>query len=195
MGSVMTIDEVSLLDRLSRLRPQRRSAFAAACAERALPAFSKYNAATGEGDDAALREALDAVWSAQADSGQDLVSKLKIVEEQIPDEDGFWVFESAYAQNAAASVAYALRSCISGDGQDGMWAARQLLELAELAIQRPRGADLEATGAVTPRDDLCAIVVGGILSDLEAVEAEDMQLSELRARAQEEGRALSLRLP
>lgn len=55
-------DEAEFKNRLSRLDRARKTAFAAACAERLWPIFPRCAEASGEGDVAALRTVLDDAW-------------------------------------------------------------------------------------------------------------------------------------
>ena len=113
----------------------------------------------------------------------------------MPDEDDEgWVEESAYGQNGALAVTYALSTHLRGEPQDAAWAARQLYDAADYAAQRqvedldlndPRAEDaLLATPVVQE-------ALAGIEQDLASV-AEDGAGSEaLRPRAQEGGERLA----
>jgi tetratricopeptide (TPR) repeat protein len=54
-------DEKHLMEQLERLPPERRVAFAAACAERLAPTYATYSARTGRGDPAKLESLLEAL--------------------------------------------------------------------------------------------------------------------------------------
>jgi uncharacterized protein YjaG (DUF416 family) len=140
-------DEARLVQDLSRLSPEARAAFAATCAERMLPIYRWFHERTGRGDPAALEGALAHLW---ADLGGGESSGLEIergvAEGLVPDEDDSWVDECAFAQHAAASVAYAIRSRLEGDGQEAGWAARQVYEAIDLWVTTRDNVDVNAVG-------------------------------------------------
>lgn len=98
----------------------------------------------------------------------------------VPDEDeGPWFLEVAYAQNAAACAAYAIRTWLTGDPQDAVWASRQVYEAADLA-------------ASTLATDLA---VRGIDDDLARVTQPTLDLRSLRTAVQESPSAWLRELP
>lgn len=132
-----TFDEAEIKNRLSRLDRARKTAFAAACAERLWPLFPRCAEATGEGDVAVLRSVLDDAWRAAAgDDVGDLSAAQITAEDMVPVDDGEWIFEMGYGQNAAAAVAYAVRSWLTDDPQQAAWAACQVHEAADYAALR-----------------------------------------------------------
>jgi hypothetical protein len=178
-----------LVRRLAAASPADRAAFATAVAERLFGLYARYAERTGTTTDD-LRAALDEAWDAAAGepSPEDLARWQDIAEGLVPDEeDDGWVDESAYGQNGAAAVAYALRTHLGGDPQEAAWAARQLYDAADYAAQR----QVEDLDLNDPRaeDTLLATPVvqealAGIEQDL-AGAVEDG--AALRARAQEGG--------
>ena len=125
-----------------------QAAFAAASAERLQPLYVWFHEVSGQGDPATLRSALDAVWDLVLGlPAPDNLSELQDAAESLvtDDEDANWVEQTAYAQNAAAAVAYAVSSWISADPQDAVSAATQLYEAADYAAQQE--IDLNAPGA------------------------------------------------
>lgn len=70
-----------------------------------------------------------------------------MAEEQVPYEDDSWVDECAFAQHAAAAVAYAIRCRLTGDVQEAGWAARQVYEALDLWVTTRDDIDLNAAGA------------------------------------------------
>ncbi|MEA2233927.1 MAG: hypothetical protein QOD83_3743 [Solirubrobacteraceae bacterium] len=137
--SVLHYDEPELVGRLSNASPEGRALFAAASAERLFPLYERYAARTDQEALAQLRAALDAAWEAVAAEAatEDLARWQEVAEALVPDEeDEGWVEDAAYGQNAAAAVAYALRTRLTGDPQEAGWAARQIYDAADYAAQR-----------------------------------------------------------
>ena len=147
-----------------------RALFAAACAERL---FGLY--ALGERE--RLRAALDLAW-AESDDAAALEGARQTAEALVPAEDADWVEASAFAQNAAAAVAYALRTRLTDHPQEAAWAARQVYDAADYAAQqRVEGFDEEALAA----QPIVQAALAGIAADLETALAEDV--SRLREQA------------
>lgn len=106
-----TFDEPEIVARSAALDRTQKSAFAAACAERLMPLFSRYAASIQSVDENALRLIVDQVWRAVAGVAvEDLGKYQSFAEDLVPDEDEQWLADTAYAQNAAASAAYAVRT-------------------------------------------------------------------------------------
>lgn len=148
MGVVAVVsteyDEGAIKARLDDMSSVQRVLFACACAERLFPLYELFVSKTGQGDADQLRRALDMAWSVQGSvpPGGDLDRLRASVEELVPhDDEAGWFAWSPFAQNAAASVAYALRAWLSSDSQNGVWAARQLYEAADYLLQLSDAAD------------------------------------------------------
>lgn len=192
-------DESEIRVRLTRLDHASRVAFAAACAERLWPLFERYVQATGLGDVALLRSALDEVWlvAEGRENGADLSRVEKVALSMVPADDGEWVFEMGYGQNAAAAVAYALQGSLTDDPQDGVWASRQVYEAADYAARCLR-PDLDLSSADAEqelsRSDTVQVAVSGVIADLESLEGE-AGLSGLQDRARREGAVWARSLP
>lgn len=121
------------------------------------------------------------------------------VESMAPkDYEGRWVMESGYGENAAAAVAYAIRTWLTDDPQEAAWSAFQMYEVAEYAFTR-------AYGEVDPRVDVTdAMVLGSEIAqaallamdeDLGAVASSPPSWLELRERAEAEGRSWAATFP
>jgi hypothetical protein len=78
---------------------------------------------------------------------KNLETEQKTAEGLVPEEDDSWVDECAFAQHAAAAVAYALRCRLSEGAQDAGWAARQVYEALDLWVTTRDNVDLNAPGA------------------------------------------------
>jgi Protein of unknown function (DUF416) len=185
--------EGELIRRLIEVGRFEKTAFAAACAERLLPLFERYALKTGR-DSLPLSQALAEVWRATAGGSEDydLALQGQVAERLMPDEeDPAWVWESGYAQNAAASVAYAVRTWLTDDPQEAAWAARQVYEAADYAAQQPMTErDLNAPGTVQRllENPIVQAAIEGIEADLALVEREGhIAVGALRERASREG--------
>ncbi len=189
MGVVAVVstdyDEGSMKAALELLPVERQVLFACACAERLLPLYGFFSDATGLGDPPVLRQALDRAWAVTASTASDEVDRERqAVEGLVPhDDDDDWSVWSPFAQNAAAAVAYALRTLLSGDSQNAVWAARQLYEAADYLVQvETPGPDYADGGkAVT-------VAVAGIAAALSA--AGVSAAADLRAAAVVDGSVL-----
>ncbi len=182
-------DENVIRQRLKKVAPEYRVLFAAACAELVFPAYRFFARTTGSGDEPALRAALDLAWSVprRADASMSQVeAHREVAEALVPDDDDRnWSELSPYAQNAAAAVAYALRAWLSGDAQDGVWAARQAYEVADFAVQVGSPVHEYVDAAA---NSILELVVGAIASALEGCDSGDP--SRLRSESEEDGRRL-----
>jgi hypothetical protein len=130
--AMLIYDEPHLVHKLSLLPSILQVAFAATCAERLFPAYGAYCRRAGQGDEVMLRELLDRVW-------EDLFGNKMTLEQVqealarcmdlIPHEDdGPWVDEQPYAEDAASAAGYALRALEGGGPQEAGWAARRAYE-------------------------------------------------------------------
>lgn len=132
---------------LPRLPPVARAAFAAACAERLLAAYRWFHERTGQGDPDALEDALEALWTDLIGGrSTDLELQQRVAEGLVPSEDDSWMPESAFAQHAAAAVAYAIGSRLRDDAEQAAWAARQVYDALDLWIITRDDLDLNVAG-------------------------------------------------
>ncbi len=117
----------------------------------------------------------------------------------VPVDEGEWILETGYGQNAAAAVAYAVRTWLTEDPQEGVWAARQVYEAADYGAQRSLpGLDLNAAGAEETlfQSRIVQAAVTGLAEDLDAVEAPaGDEWVGLRDRARREGALWARTLP
>ena len=175
LTATLRYDEPALLERLTAGPARARALFAASCAERV---FGLYARAPER-----LRAALDAAWE-----GENVARWLQGAEALVPDDD-------PYGENAAAAVAYALRTRATDEPKEAAWAARQVYEAADFAAQQQlESLDLNAPGAEDQLADLPVVqeALAGIADSLSAALA-DTPAAELR-RAAREGSARLLAL-
>jgi len=196
---LMTFDENGIVRQLEQVAKPVRGAFAAAAAERLMPMYLRFHERTTQGDPARLENALEAAWRGVSGQSRDdeLGSWQAVAEALVPDEDDSWTDDSAFAQHAAAAVAYALRSLRSTDPREAGWAARQVYEAADYAELARKGAvDINEPGAERRilTSDLVQFALAGIHEDLAAAlaaggRANDIPAS-MRVRAREGGQRL-----
>lgn len=148
---ILGFNEQSLVGELERLPSPFRVVFAAASAERLLPAYISFSRQTGRADPTALATILERLWldaqgnrmdTRQVQEDVDLTMSL------IPQEDTIsWVSEQALAEDAAAAVAYALRCRLNGQAQEAVWAARRAYEALDHFVIAREGIDTSKAGA------------------------------------------------
>nr|WP_237657265.1 DUF416 family protein [Agreia sp. COWG] len=121
----------------------RAAAFAAGCATVLLPSYEWFTRAGGRGDMKTVRSGIDDAWLLSSDTGEinpDVSKRREQLLMLLPDDsDPDWVLMSPIAQNAVASVVYALNVLGAGDQNDPVWAARQVFEAADFIIQIQAG--------------------------------------------------------
>jgi hypothetical protein len=190
---VLHDDERALLRRLSRLDRCGRTAFAAACAERLLPLFASYTRSEGRPvDSSRLAEVLAASWAAAAGQGDVSRDAADLAESLVPSDESGWTDQTAFAQNAAAAVAYAARTWRADSAQDATWAARQVYEMADYAVGRdapPVAPDQAGVESAILRSDLVQRAFAEIAGALDAVEGSPSTWAHLRAEAEADGLA------
>lgn len=194
---MLTYDEAANVRRLSRLDRVRKAAFAAACAQRLLPLYGRFAAAT-HADPAIIHEALARVWDALQGASVDLRAVQAAAEDQVPQEDDDWILEMGYGQNAAACCAYAVRTWLTDDAQEAAWAARQVYELADYAVQQLLpDLDLNSPDAESQLagHELVQAALVGIEQDLRDVESPALDVDALAERASREGLVWSRGMP
>jgi uncharacterized protein YjaG (DUF416 family) len=148
---MMTYDESRLIAMLNALPTELRVAFAALCAERLMPAYTAFARRLGHKDAVQLTSILGRVWRA-VDNGamaeEDLLSNLDVCMGLIQAEDeGEWSSLRAYAEDAVAAVAYALRVQQNGESQEAAWAARRVYEALDHFVTNEEEIDTSEPGA------------------------------------------------
>ena len=136
--------DLALKAALMTLPERTQAAFAAACAERLYPAYAAFMRASGRDDGGLVRQALDLAWSGakagvvQEDDPSSLVERCVAL---IPDgeaEDAI----PAHADDAIASVAYALQAAAGLDPGASGWAAQRVTDALDDFV---RSNDVDAT--------------------------------------------------
>jgi len=195
---MLKYDEMLLMLRLEPLDRTAKTAFAAACAQRLVPLSDRYALQVGDSRLERLGVIVSAAW--EAASGRD-VEASRLSEEaelMVPDEDDEgWTAGRAYAGNAAAAAAYALRTWLTNDPQEAAWAARQLFDAADLAYSQanPGGSFVtEEQDRASLESPVVQSAISAIQRDLEAIENARPSF-EVRQRAEAEGRDWAAAVP
>jgi hypothetical protein len=165
----LNYNEQAVLERIALLSRSGKAAVAAAAAERLFPLYLLYSRAAPEtSDSAALRKALDDVWSVALSGEESYASDpYEVALPLIPDvEDPSWIAESAFAQNAAIAVAYAWRAWTTDDAQEAVWGLRQSVEAADFAAE---SGTWGANSGLTP-ETLVDVAVEAIEHDVALAE-------------------------
>jgi uncharacterized protein YjaG (DUF416 family) len=144
-------NEQLLIEKLDKLPPSLRVLFATIAAQRLSPAYLNYSRLIGRGDPTALSAALERLWrdiegevmdAEQVQKGLELIMKL------IPrEDDGPWIPEQAWAEDAASAVAYALRCRENGRSAESAWAARRAYEAVDHFVIAKTSIDISRPGA------------------------------------------------
>lgn len=133
------------IDDIEKLPRQLRVAFACACAERILPCYRKYFELIGKGQPDKLERMLVSAWDAAQGTELKEDTLVAMIEECMdlipqPDEEP-WVPQVAYAEDAAASVAYALNTILTGASKEAIWASKRLIDSQDQYALRSLGID------------------------------------------------------
>jgi hypothetical protein len=128
MATQLDFDESDLIARLARLPSKLRVAFAALCAERQLPNYIQFSERSGWGNPTVLKDALESIWrdvQGQPLTKAELETILERCEPFIPTGEEDTKEETAYAEDAATSLAYTIEARLTDDPQKAAWAARR----------------------------------------------------------------------
>jgi len=181
-------DEGNLMKILSELSPRSRMIFACACAERLMPTLDWFWNKVGTSQFGVVRNALDEGWAgtqSQESSTDKLASTVEQIETLAPNDDDEALFPGlAVAQNAVASVAYALRTWLQNDPQQAVWAARQLYDAADVIVQQ--GAPVQTYIERVDEEEPVQMLLRGMCSDLHDIRSGDE--SQILDRAKVDGR-------
>lgn len=184
--SFIRYDEQEIIRKLNQLDPKCRVAFAAACAERQIPSYVVFSKQTGRGNPDVLIDILERVWSDLPDGNmpQDALQReLSRCMALLPqEEEGPWINEQAYAEDAVSAVAYALRARSTGDSQEAAYAARVAYEAVDHHVINRLGIESDDHVLAHP-------VVQAELArqhrDLDELQRANIDRSELFARLRE----------
>lgn len=182
---IRNYDENELAKMLSGLTTRTRASFSCACAERLMPTYQWFCLATSSCNYRLVREALNIAWTANApEQMAELGSMRKRVMDAAPNSEDLRMSPGvAVAQNAVASVCYAIEVCLTGDVQASVWAARQLYEAADAVVQQSAAAQTYVTDI--DREQPVRMMHEGIAAALRDASSPDA--ADLRIKAEEDG--------
>jgi len=148
---ILRFNEESLKTDLNRIAVRLRVVFAAAVAERLLPAYVTFSHKTGRGNPHLLTEILDRLWrdidGIKMDP-EELQQNIDLSMELIPQEDEIpWIPDQAWAEDAAVAVVYALCTRQNGKSQESAWAAGRAYEALDDFITTQEDIDPDSAGA------------------------------------------------
>jgi uncharacterized protein YjaG (DUF416 family) len=127
--SILRFDEDTLVRELERMGTGARVAFAAASAERLLPAFVSYAQKASRDNSAEpglLLERLWRVFEGEPMSPGEAQRCMERCDQLAPDDEHGWADGRSQAEDAAAALAYAFECYLSGKSQAAAWAARRV---------------------------------------------------------------------
>lgn len=135
---------------LDRMAVPFRVVFAAAVAERLLPAYVHFSHKTGGGNPNLLTEILECLW--QDIQGiqmnpEELQQNIDFLMKLIPDEDDILIPGQEWTDDPAAAVAYALRCRQNGKSQDSVWAAQRAYDALDRFVSNHEDVDPSVAGA------------------------------------------------
>jgi hypothetical protein len=128
----LEFDERKLLTELEQLTDRLRAAFAAACAERQFQCYVRYSEISKNGDHHKLARALGCIWEdlgkAQADHTA-LERQLEVCMSLLPSGESEKLGDGVFAENAVASVAFAIRARITESAKKPFGPLGELMNL------------------------------------------------------------------
>lgn len=146
MHKFPAFDKRDLATKLQQLPPLLRVVFAAACSERQFPQYREFYVESAVGDAEDLRSTLDDIWTnldipfgEAVERQQELKPIMKLISQE--DVVRTWTDAATYAQNAGISVAYALRTQLTGDPQEAIWSARTAYDSLDHYVINAEGID------------------------------------------------------
>lgn len=135
-NKALRYEEPILLHRLGDMDRWQRAVFAATCAEYLLPLYQRFRRETGYGNPDLVARALDLLWrvlSGEKGFETDFWSLAQESVDIVPDaREPVRTMWSGYEQHAIFAEAYALRAYASGSVQESVWAARQVVDAADM---------------------------------------------------------------
>jgi uncharacterized protein YjaG (DUF416 family) len=178
---------------LEHLPPRARVAFAAACAERLLPAYSRFAARVGRGGECTLKVIMQQIWDDLTANGGISTEQLDATIDRCANllaeiSEGPRVREYVAGEDAVAAVAYALRCRRSGQSQEAAWAAARAYSAVNDYVITSTGLSTNAFGE--QKIVLAHPVIQAELArqkrDLSELLAGGVTINELRERSKAE---------
>jgi hypothetical protein len=145
-----------------------------------------------------LAQILSAVWDVASGQVLDVQTLQSEAESMVPSDDEEWLLETGYGDDAAAAVAYAIRTWLTDDAQEAAWAARRLYEVADYAFwQAHPEADPNAqeTQAKCLASRMVQAALSALEQDLDTVASSPRSWLELRQQCELQGRSWTATFP
>jgi uncharacterized protein YjaG (DUF416 family) len=147
---ILRYNEGSMMRDLDRMAVPFRVIFAAAVAERLLPAYVHFSHKTGSGSPNLLTEILERLWrdiqGIQMDP-EELQQNIDLAMKLIPDGDDILIPGQEWTDDPAAAVAYALLCRQNGKSQDSAWAAGRAYTALDEFVSNHEDIDPGVAGA------------------------------------------------
>jgi uncharacterized protein YjaG (DUF416 family) len=198
---VIRYDEEANIRKLSDVGVRSRVLFALLCALRVLPMYRQFHDSTGRGNPDQLEALLERLWNdvtGQEMGAAELQVALDTCMHLIPREDEGWDGETqAYAEDAAAALAYALRARLSGDPREAALAGRRVYEAVDYFLNSTGGLPLDASEEVILSHPLIQAELQRQQRDLDEIaqmartEFSPSRLREMRERSKGEAEILT----
>lgn len=148
---MLTFNEPQLVQDLEKLSHPLRGAFAAACAERLLPAYRAYSVRRATASKDTLRWALDRVWEVASGEklGVDPEDAFKQCIALVPPGDECECENEGqeYAEDAVVAVACSVRVATSGDTSKALVSATRCYEALDTFLSYELDIDFNSPGA------------------------------------------------
>ena len=196
--SNLRFSKVQLARKLDRLPPTLRAVFAAACAERLLPAYLTFADLAGQGEPETLTRVFTRLWediAGDAMPESEIQSNIRTCTDLIPpDDDESLDVETAYAEDADVALICALKCRKEGDSQEAIWAAKRAADSLDHFVFNRDNVNLNAPGALerTLADPLIQAELARQRRDLdELLRAADEDVRQVAARFRDRAKAES----
>jgi uncharacterized protein YjaG (DUF416 family) len=179
-----TYDEIRLKDSLSRLSRPKVIAFAAAAATRQTRNYESFAATVSSGALARYHEIVNLLWANASTQALDQSVWSELVDEitsYLDDVEATaekqWLY-AAPAEDALASLAYAIRYILDPNPQEAEWAARRAYEISDQVAIAKLGMDpLRELESLILADAIVQRELGRQIRDLGLLEQSDTQLA------------------
>jgi hypothetical protein len=143
---VIKFDQSKLIKTIDLLPKLLRTAFAALCAQRLLPAGLAWVEHLEPGSRADVASILSRLWSDLEGDKVPLQEIQKNLDACLallgPEDEGQWSDLRAYGEDALAAVAYALESRLNGKSQDAVAAARRAYDALDYFVTNEESIDV-----------------------------------------------------
>lgn len=147
--SILTFDRERLADELRGLPRALRVVFAAACAERLMPAYRRLIEQEVASTSNILTEAMEVIWARPNDGGGLDQQRIDECLALVPDDSDIepWTEQTSHAQDAGIAALHAVKAWMTGDADEAAWAASLVYDSLDLLVINKHNLDMNAPGA------------------------------------------------